>query len=135
MKDAFLWFVLLLASCRSNPVQLVGGEVRNRTPEPILDFCAVHEPTGRVVTVNHILAGMSFVLGFQPRELKTRTAFLTWRTARGQACAKTIEITPPSEELREGPCWLVYTIAGPTAASFHWERPPPSYGNTSLHRP
>ena len=134
MKHTFLPFVLLLAACRSNPAELVGGEIRNRTREPILDVCASHQPTGRVVTVNQVLPGMSFLLGFTPRELKTRQVTLTWKTAHGRACEETLEITPPPEELREA-CWLVYTITEPAQASFRWERPPSSHASTGPLRP
>ena len=134
MKHAFLSFVLFVAACRSTPVNLVGGEIRNRTREPILDVRASHQPTGRVVSVNQVLPGTSFLLGIAPRELKSRSVTLTWKTAQGRACEETLEITPPPEELRGGPCWLVYTIGGPAEASFRWELPPSSYGGTARRR-
>ena len=134
MRHTFLPIVLLLVACRSNPAELMGGEIRNRTREPILDVCASHRPTGRVVTVNQVLPGMSFLLGFTPRELRAREVTLTWKTAQGRGCEQTLEITPPPEELRDA-CWLVYTITGPAQASFRWERAPSSHADTGQPRP
>ena len=118
--------VLFLTACRSTTVEIAGGELRNRTSEPILEVCAAHQPTGRVVSVSQILPGTAFLLEIPPREMLSSHVTLTWTTLRGSSCERTLEITPPPEELRAEPCWIVYSIVGPGRASLSWERPPSS---------
>jgi len=119
-----LGLLALLAACRSTPVQVTGGEVRNQTQEPLLDFFAAHLPASRAVYASQILPGSTFRMGIAPRDLQAKRVELSWKTTRGLACKTTLELTPPPEELRDGPCWIVYTVTGVDRVALTWQRPP-----------
>lgn len=121
---AWLAILIGLAGCRSTPVQVAGGEIRNRTAEPVLAVQAAHSPGGRAVYTNQILPGSRLRMGLAPRELRARSVTLTWKTARGRDCSATLEVGGPPGELAEGPVWVVYSIVGVDRVTLTWERPP-----------
>jgi hypothetical protein len=111
--------VVLLAGCAGQQVLLCGGRVHNGANRSLEDIRIVHQPTGQLLTTNHILAGGDVDLAFDDREMKATGATIAWYDSRLGPRQETLAL--PRMGAGGGPQRLVYELdgAGQAAVSLH----------------
>jgi len=109
MASLVVALMCCLAGCASVPI-VSGGEIRNLTDTTVHHVRIVLHPTQRLVYANSILAGRSFAIGFNPREMQAKYAELTWLTAKGRQCGAQLGAPSCPAELEGHPTWVVYSL-------------------------
>lgn len=98
----------IVAGCAGPKVLLCGGRVHNASGTELHDLRIVHQPTGKMLTANLVLAGHGVELDFDDRELRATSATVEWNDAasgRQQA-----DVPLPRRAVSAGPQRLVYDI-------------------------